>query len=310
MLRKLLFGAAMIAAVSASAQQFNLSSAPMKVKANAAGDTIAYSGDQQWIGFLGTQTQKYYIWGTHQMETYDQCIGVAAGTGANSLVGKTIIGLRFFSVDPAPQTDFKVWMTKKLPTDNSFDITFENVDKANVSGLTSDGYLQFTEVAFNKTYTFTDADADAGVFAGYSFTVNDTVKSKYGKKPVVFEKNNDKDTTGVWLARFSQSTKGQWTDYVGKALGNVGIQLLVGTATGVKDVNDFTEAKVIAYNGNLNVFAGSNDLNKVEIYSADGKLVATKSFYGNAGIPTNGLKGIYMVRINNGKKVVVKKVVL
>jgi hypothetical protein len=47
-----------------------------------------------------------------------------------------------------------------------------------------------------------------------------------------------------------------------------------------------------------------------QIYSLDGKLLATQSVNGTATIPTNGWSGTIIVRVENGNDVVVKKVVL
>ena len=47
-----------------------------------------------------------------------------------------------------------------------------------------------------------------------------------------------------------------------------------------------------------------------QIYTLDGKLLATQSVNGTATIPTNGWSGTVIVRVENGNDVVVKKVVL
>lgn len=47
-----------------------------------------------------------------------------------------------------------------------------------------------------------------------------------------------------------------------------------------------------------------------QIYTLDGKLLATQSVNGTATIPTNGWNGTVIVRVENGNDVVVKKVVL
>ena len=47
-----------------------------------------------------------------------------------------------------------------------------------------------------------------------------------------------------------------------------------------------------------------------EIYTADGKKVASQQFNGQVTLPVNGLKGVYVVRISNSASAWVKKVLL
>lgn len=63
-----------------------------------------------------------------------------------------------------------------------------------------------------------------------------------------------------------------------------------------------------ASNALLTVTATENGV--ADLYSADGTKVATAAVNGSAAIPVAGLKGTYIVRVNNGKDVVVKKIIL
>ena len=67
-------------------------------------------------------------------------------------------------------------------------------------------------------------------------------------------------------------------------------------------------ASVEVNNGMLNITA--NEVATAEIYSINGTQIMTASVNGSATLPVTGLKGVYIVRVNNGKDVVVRKIVL
>ena len=67
-------------------------------------------------------------------------------------------------------------------------------------------------------------------------------------------------------------------------------------------------ASVEVNNGMLNITA--NEVATAEIYSINGAQIMTASVNGSATLPVTRLKGVYIVRVNNGKDVVVRKIVL
>lgn len=80
-------------------------------------------------------------------------------------------------------------------------------------------------------------------------------------------------------------------------------------ATGNKEIKDNGfSATVEVSNALLTVTTTENAV--ADLYSVDGTKVATATINGSATIPVAGLKGTYIVRINNGNDVVVRKIIL
>jgi hypothetical protein len=86
-------------------------------------------------------------------------------------------------------------------------------------------------------------------------------------------------------------------------------QVMLDGTSGIGGIrnSDPVVATVEASNGLLTVNATNA---RAQIFTTDGRLVATKNVNGTRVIPMNGKKGIFMVRISNGESSIVKKVVL
>jgi thiol-disulfide isomerase/thioredoxin len=86
-------------------------------------------------------------------------------------------------------------------------------------------------------------------------------------------------------------------------------QVMLDGTSGIGGIrnSDPVAATVEASNGLLTVNATNA---RAQIFTTDGRLVATKNVNGTRVIPMNGRKGIFMVRISNGESSIVKKVVL
>lgn len=86
-------------------------------------------------------------------------------------------------------------------------------------------------------------------------------------------------------------------------------QVRIGEATGNKEIKDNGfSATVEVSNALLTVTTTENAV--ADLYSVDGTKVATATINGSATIPVAGLKGTYIVRVNNGNDVVVRKIIL
>lgn len=81
------------------------------------------------------------------------------------------------------------------------------------------------------------------------------------------------------------------------------------SATGYNEIkeNGFNVTIEVS-NAILNVTTTENAI--AELYSVNGVKIAATAINGTAAIPVTGLNGTYIVRVNNGKDVVVKKIVL
>jgi thiol-disulfide isomerase/thioredoxin len=81
----------------------------------------------------------------------------------------------------------------------------------------------------------------------------------------------------------------------------------IGPSTGI--VAPSTEsASAFAISAKGNLVSITADKARAQIFTADGRLVASKNVRGYVSIPLNGKKGVFMVRVADGNRVVVKKV--
>ncbi len=90
------------------------------------------------------------------------------------------------------------------------------------------------------------------------------------------------------------------------------VEVKVGESntTGIEAVKEPAKAS-ISVNGNaITVTTDGNGSAVAKVYSTDGKLVAQATVNGSATLAVDGQKGTYIVRVENGNDVTVKKVML
>lgn len=83
----------------------------------------------------------------------------------------------------------------------------------------------------------------------------------------------------------------------------------VEVPTGIRNTSSAAlNASVFVANGNVNITSSSNNRVVAEVFTANGQRVAKSTFSGSTSLPLS-LKGVYMVRLSDGKNVSVHKVI-
>ena len=90
------------------------------------------------------------------------------------------------------------------------------------------------------------------------------------------------------------------------------VQVPVGESntTGIGAVTEPAKAEITAENGAVSVSTEGGATGVAKVYSTDGKLVAQATVNGSATLSVGGQKGTYIVRVECGKDITVKKVAL
>lgn len=222
MIKKLLFSCVLIAATtSLSAQSlshkkeiFNNQSTTGLFKSVQIPQTgmktkITPSEGEMWWGCY-TGVDSLGLIGTNEAETYECAFHIPGTTGM--LQDATISAIRFYLTDVKVLKDVKVWLTKKLPEKDKFDIEIQDVP--NPVSL-ADGP---NDIVFNTPYKFDNE----GVYVGFSFTVTDA-KGAYGQMPIVTA--DITKPNGAWF-RTSKSIT-HWSDGINFGFKDFAIQALV-----------------------------------------------------------------------------------
>ena len=138
--------------------------------------------------------------------------------------GQIVKAIRFYIASAYNMSDFKVWMSKKMPkTADEADIEVKNVDKNQITDGSPDGwtpgYDPVNDIAFDKPY----AIGPEGVYIGYSFRI-DAVISAQDALPVCI---SVKPYTSEENANFMNLNGKGWVDYAGQDFGNLAIRVLL-----------------------------------------------------------------------------------
>ena len=90
------------------------------------------------------------------------------------------------------------------------------------------------------------------------------------------------------------------------------VEVKVGESntTGIEAVKEPAKASISVNGNTINVTTDGNGSAVAKVYSTDGKLVAQATVNGSATLAVDGQKGTYIVRVENGNDVTVKKVML
>lgn len=90
------------------------------------------------------------------------------------------------------------------------------------------------------------------------------------------------------------------------------VEVKVGESdiTGIDAVEEPAKADISVNGGAITVSTDGNGSAVAKVYSTDGKLVAQAAVNGSATLSVGGQKGTYIVRVENGNDVTVKKVML
>lgn len=187
---------------------------------------IEPEANQTWWGYFDGNVKNVKGIGTGDYaqagDTYDCAIFIPGNHAMGE--GQTIKAVRFYLASALYMSDFKVWISKKLPKNGSeADIEVRNVSMSELTDGAPDALTPTSEpvndIAFSKSYTI---DAE-GVYVGYSFKINKIVSAQdalpvcISLKPAITEEN----------ANILNINGEGWKDLVGQEFGNLALRVLL-----------------------------------------------------------------------------------